>query len=262
MLFLTNSDFLIHLLITNVVLLISFFWVNHNYFKLKSRIENANIAYKALEEKHRKFLTRQFPFYNKLSPGLKRHFEERAAYFFYSKEYLGVEGVILKDSMKLLVSCYAAQVSFGLKNFSFSSIERVIIYPDKFHSEDSETLVSWAADNSSISFSWKHFYRELKKDINNPMGLVVMASAIKKEYGNLFVENIFGNVESFMKLYSNYDKKEKIIFPQSDFSSKEAFLNACIRHYFIAPMQLKNQYPEVFKRIDKILYQEVVKPCA
>jgi MtfA peptidase len=262
MLFLTNSDLFIHLLITNVILLISFIWVNHNYISLKSRIEAAGYAYKVLEHKHRKVLIRQFPFYNKLSPALKRHFEERVAYFFYSKEYKGMGGILLKDYMKLLVSCYAAQVSFGLKNFSFSSIETVIIYPDKFYSESSKILVSWALDADSVSFAWKDFYMELKKDIDNAMGLVVMAAAIKKEYGSKFLENIFDNVDSFMKVYSNTERKENILFPESDFLSKEAFLNACIRHYFTSPVQLKNQYPEIFKRIDRHLYHEVVKPCA
>jgi MtfA peptidase len=262
MLFLTNSDLFIHLLITNIVLLISFIWVNHNYYILKSKIEKAGIAYKVLEQKHRKVLIRQFPFYNKLSPALKRHFEERAAYFFYSKEYVGMGEIVLKDYMKLLVACYAAQVSFGLKNFSFSSIERIIIHPDKFYSQSSEEYVSWVMNNDSIHFSWKDFYQELKRDINNPVGLLVMAAVIKKEYGTLFVENIFGNVDSFMKVYSKYDKKKNILFPESDFSTKEEFLSACIRYYFTSPMQLKNHYPEIFFKIDKLLYQQVVKLSA
>jgi Mlc titration factor MtfA (ptsG expression regulator) len=236
--------------------------VNHNYFTLKSRIENAGIAYKVLEHKHRKVLIRQFPFYNKLSPVLKRHFEERVAYFFYSKEYVGVGDILLKDYMRLLISCYAAQVSFGLKNFSFSSIERIIIHPEKFYSESSKSFVPWSIEKDSIHFSWKDFYLELKRDINNPVGLVVMAAVIKKEFGIRFVEDIVGNVDTFMKLYSNNDKKKNILFPESAFSSKEEFLNACIKYYFTSPMQLKNLYPEIFKRIDKLLYQQVVNPCS
>jgi Mlc titration factor MtfA (ptsG expression regulator) len=262
MLSLTNSDLFLHLLITNVILLISFIWVNHNYYTLKNKFEAAGLPYKVLEPKHRKVLLRQFPFYSKLSPALKRHFEERVAGFFYSKEYLGAEGIVVKDHMKLLISCYAAQVSFGLKDASFSSLKRIIIYPRQFYSESSKKLISWTMDANSISFSWNDFFVELRRDMDNAIGLVMMAAAIKKEYGSRFLEKIFSNADSFMKVYSNFDKKENVLFPESDFASKEEFLNACIKYYFTSPMLLKNQYPEIFKRIDKLLYQDVVKLSA
>lgn len=256
-----TEDFIIQLLLITSLIIAGFLLINYYYHLLLAKFPLLPISYKFLTNQHKRILKKHFPFYNKLSPGPKRIFEQRVEWFFFYKNYSGA-GVKLTDKKKLLVAAYAAQLIFGLKDFYFKAINEVVIYPGPFISRLG-SFVSWEITNDGkIHLSWKDFFRELKnKQLKKPLGLKMMAHAIKHEKPHRLKEEL-----TFYKpgqFYQNSGEsksiriKEETIFNRQELLDKEEFMVACIINYFSNPNEFKNAYPELFKRLDATFYKGI-----
>lgn len=248
-----------NLLIVNGILILCFLWINYHYYTILEHLELLSVTSRSLNEKQKKILKKYFPFYNKLSHRLQRLFEQKLLFFYYMKQYAGVEGAEVHDRMKLLVSAYAAQVSLGFKDYGFSHINRVKIYPFQFYSLKKRVLVSWELDEEgTLHLSWKDFFRQVREEIVRPIGLEIMAFAIKKDKSTI-KEDIYHNRGLLFHQMPSSDTGGSLsaLFRDEDFRSKEDFLEACITNYFSHPTELKNNHPDLFRKLDKLLYSEV-----
>jgi Mlc titration factor MtfA (ptsG expression regulator) len=214
-----------------------------------------------LSGKHKKILKRDFSFYSKLSPNLLKLFEQKVEYYFYKKVFVDAQGNPAEDKKKLLVAAYAAQLTFGLKDFYFLHLKKVIVYEEKFYSVKSDKIVSWEISTDGIiSLAWKIFYSELRSErISSPIGLMIMANALKLEQYTFFKEQIYFNNAALYFANSNLVTREdnRTMFEAKDMKNREDFLIACLIHYFSKPMELKNRYPDLFRKIDYTLFKEI-----
>jgi len=214
---------------------------------------------KYLNERHKRILKRFFPFYNKLSPCLQRLFEQKLLYFYKMKEYEGANGLQVDDRMKLFVSAYAAQISLGFRGYGFSHIYKVKVYSQKFQSMVSGEWIAWELDGEgTLHISWTDFFIQLKKKVILPIGLQIMAHAIKKDE-NAIKNEIFSNRAL---LYSQPSDSESHIpgqnlFKTEDFQTKEDFMEACLKNYFGNPVELKNTCPNLFRKLDYLFYSQI-----
>jgi hypothetical protein len=254
-----SSDLVVHLIVLNGCLILSFIWIHHHYHSIFSKLEEMTMTSKYLDERQKRILKRFFPFYNKLSPSLQRLFEQKLLYFYYMKEYEGAYALQVDDRMKLFVSAYAAQISLGFRGFGFSHIYKVKVYSQKFESAELGILVSWNLDSEgTLHISWTDFFIQLKKKVILPIGLQIMAHAIKKDENTIKTE-IFSNRSL---LYSQpLDSETHIqgqnLFKTEDFQSKEDFMEACLKNYFGNPVELKNSCPNLFKKLDHLFYSQI-----
>src|SRR5690606_28108138 len=123
---------------------------------------------------------------------LSRIFEQKLLYFYYTKKYEPREGLHMHDRMKLFISAYAAQVSLGFKGYGFSHIEKVLIYPEKFLSGKVPRYVAWELDEArTLHLSWADFFDQMKKDVKLPVGMQIMAHAIKKDENERIKKQIY-----------------------------------------------------------------------
>ena len=146
-----------------------------------------------LSNKHKKILKRNFPFYSKLSSSLLVHFEQKVEYYFYKKLFEDNLGNKVDDKKKLLISAYAAQITFGLKDFYYLKLKKIVVYEDRFFSDKFQKRTSWEIlENGTILIAWKIFYSELRSNrSSHPIGLMVMANALKKEKFTFLREQIY-----------------------------------------------------------------------
>lgn len=260
MLTLLNTDFLISLILTNGAVILTFLWLNHNYDEMLDRMESITFTSRHLDLKQKKILKQYFPFYRKLSPGLQRVFEQKLLFFFYAKKYEAAEGIELFDRMKLFISAYAAQVSLGFREYGFSYIDKVIVHPDRFSLQGAKKDLCWDLDaENNLHLSWKDFFDQLNKEVVLPMGLEIMAHAIKKSGNEMLMDRIF---QSRFLLFHQISASEnnasvRALFSEDDLKCRENFMEACLKNYLSYPLELKNSFPDLFRQLDLLLYSQI-----
>lgn len=260
MLIILNIDFVVNLIIVNGFIIISFFLIHRNYYKIVHKLESVTVTSRYLDEKQKRILRKYFPFYKKLSHNLQRIFEQKLLYFYYSKKYERADGQAIYGRMKLFISAYAAQVSLGFREYGFTHIHKVVIHPASFTLDGKEHVSCWELESDgTLHLSWKDFFEQLNKAVVLPMGLQIMAYAIKKGENESIKAQIF---ESRYLLYhqlalSAPNALVRSLFKEEDFVCKEDFLEACLKNYLSYPIELKNNFPCLFKKLDKLLYSQI-----
>lgn len=211
-----------------------------------------------------KILSKRFPFYNKLTADLKKAFLKKVNYFVSNKRFTDYKGNELSEKKKVLISAYAAQICFGLKDFKFSRWKQTVVFPYRFYSDKRKSIVSWEWDEKGVVYlSWEELYRELKKNkLEEPaLGIKIMANALKRETINSLYEEIYTSQTSQYFLNASGLNQSlnlnNLVFEEKAFSSKSDFVEACIINYFSKPNELKNNFPELFKKIELSLYEGV-----
>lgn len=258
--YLTN-DLVLNLAVTNVLLILAFIILYRNYYQLKARVDFLRSHHKLLDAKEIAVLYKHFPYYRKLSTSLRRKFERRVAHFRFSKQYLDANGGLVSEKKKMLIAAYAAQFTFGMDRFEFSHFSKVIIYPATFYSQLSGSFKSWEVDpNGVIMLSWKDFYMGMKSGIGmNPVGLRVMATVLQMESGRKNRQRFELSVSPDRIQKNQLGMKTDRLFENIDLVSTDQFLVACLVNFFDKPMQFKNQYPGLFKEVDHLLHEGVLK---
>ena len=247
------------LIITNSISLILFIVLYYNYYKLKAQLEFIRSHHKLLEPKEIEILLKHFPYYKKLSIGLKRKFERRVAHFKFSKDYLMANGRKVEKKRKVLIAAYAAQLTFGLDKFEFSHFKTVIIYPVKYYSNQEKEFKSWEVDPCGIILiSWKDFYMSLKNEKGGavPIGLRVMATVLQLENERRHQYDFNLSVTPDRVMQKQESAK---LFKANDLVSPGVFTIACMVHFFEQPNALKNEYPMLYREIDSMLHRDVLK---
>lgn len=247
------------LVITNSVSIILFIVLYYNYYKLKAQLEFIRSHHKLLNAKEIEVLLKHFPYYKKLSVGLKRKFERRVAHFKFSKDYLMADGSMVSEKRKMLIAAYGAQLTFGLDRFEFSHFKTVILYPTKFYSGLNKDFRKWEVDPCGIILmSWKDFYMGLKSGggITIPIGLRVMATVLhlENQRKNQYNFNLSVTPDRIKQKQKHTD-----LFDADDLGSPNDFTIACMVNFFERPMEFKNEYPILYREIDSMLHRDVLK---
>lgn len=256
-----SDSFYYQLFIVNLSLVIVFaivYYFNESIFK---RFKSRSIVFSSISSRERRFLKKHFRFYRKLSPQLKRVFEEKLEYFYHAKVYECHDGQLPHKNFKLLISAYAAQLSMGMKNFHFPGMKKIIVYPDRFLSQKQGKKVKWEMNEQGVlSISWKDFYYELRNEnIIAPIGLKIMAYAIKLESNNHLKEEIYKlKTELLFKFSATKElRQNEVMYVDTYSKNKDNFFMFCLLNYFANPHDLKNSYPAIFKKMELILYKEI-----
>lgn len=255
-----TSDFVINLFITNMILIAGFMWINYNYHQIRNHIEIISATTKTIDPRQKKVLQHFFPFYKKLSPNLKRVYEQKLLFFYHTKSFNAAEGFVVRERMRIYISAYAAQVSLGFKGYGFSHINGVVLHPQKFYSSTKKDWLCWELDSQgNLHVSWKEFFEQMRKKVVLPIGLDIMTHAIKKDGDASIKDEIFKRRNEYYLVYSYLEevRKQELLFKGEDFLSKDDLLEACLKNYFSSPVEFKNCFPELFYQIDRLLYSQL-----
>src|ERR1051326_3878069 len=198
---------------------------------------------------------RNFSFYMNLDEEDRKRFIVRLAEFMNSKDFVGQEGLELTEEMRVLISASATQLLFGLDRYVLDHFLTIKVYPGIFYSKLMNVhMKGGTTPGGTIMLSWKDFaqgYNDGKDKIN--LGLHELAHALKVEvekgddYNNSFLRN--------MQRWDDYTRprSEKAGKGEIPFLRKYAGTNAqefwavCIEHFFEAPLEFREQLPEIYK---------------
>ncbi len=116
-------------------------------------------VYKKLSHSNLRILENEFIFYNKLSEKHKKQFQHRVAQFISEKKFVGRNDLIITEQMKVLIAAVGCMLSFGRKNYSYSLIDFVLIYPAEFFSTVNKNYHKGEFNprEKALVLSWKDF---------------------------------------------------------------------------------------------------------
>lgn len=209
------------------------------------------------------FLTQKIPFYRLLDSTESMLFRNRVLLLLRTKWFIGRQGIDVSDEVILTFGALMVQVTFGFKNFLFPHFHRIAIFPNVFYSKLFERYVKGLTvyHTGIILVSWP----DLEHGIGNEhdkinLGLHELAHALYLDY--------FDH-RNMLNGFDQWTNKALKVFEKMQLNRKDFFLReyaatnihefwaVCVEHFFEAPIEFREQLPELYAEMCSILKQDV-----
>jgi MtfA peptidase len=225
----------------------------HFYLKLKK-----------LTPKQQSILRLQFSFYNKLSSKQQLYFEHRVCSFITDKTFIGREGLILSDEVKILIAATAVMLTFGFRDFYIGLIDKIFVYPNAFYSKASQEYHKGEFNPKlkALVLSWTDFKQGYNVgDDNLNLGIHEFTHAIhlnsmkEKDVSSTIFRDSFNELTNL--LTSNDLLRKKLItsryFRAYAFTNQFEFVAVLVEYFIETPEEFKNQFPKIYNKVKQML---------
>jgi Mlc titration factor MtfA (ptsG expression regulator) len=219
-----------------------------------------------LNDSQRLILKTQFSFYQKLNYRKQSYFEHRVAQYIKSHKFKGRQGVVIDDQKRILISATAVMLTFGYRDYMLNSLDKFLIYPAPFYSNINKALHKgeFNPGYKAIVYSWEDFMQGY--DISNDnfnLGIHEIVHAMHFDYlkpnnqsisATIFI-NQYHKLLIFLKnneYYKNNLVSSKYIRNYA-FTNNFEFIAVLIEAFFETPLELKNQFPEMYDFVRRML---------
>ncbi|NQU34818.1 MAG: zinc-dependent peptidase [Bacteroidetes bacterium] len=210
-------------------------------------------------------MSKNDPFFMKLTPNLQRSFGSRLMNFLDYKDFQTREGLRLTTEMKLVISSAAVRITFGLRNYEFSLFHTIIIFPDEYYSNYSQQLVKGETSATGvIIFSWNDlkYGNSIPNDSIN-LGYHEFAHALFFEhlmepYNNSFKDH-YREWLRFVKYNHKLEEAvDKHIFRDYAATNEMEFFAVALENFFERPDHFKEGLPQLYSLMSEMLNQDLV----
>jgi Mlc titration factor MtfA (ptsG expression regulator) len=203
-------------------------------------------------------------YFKNLSTEAQQRFVERLYEFMEDKYFVGHEGLVITDEIRVLISASAIQLTFGLKEYSISHLHTINVFPKVFYSKLFDTSFKGLTTQGGVlSLSWNDFrdgYADNEDKLN--LGLHELAHALNidlDEDGN-YDDHFYNHFEKWKSAAANDFQrlKEGSITFLRKYGSRNLheFFAVCIEHFFEAPSQFKRELPILYGHTALMLNQD------
>ena len=268
----SNSDiFLAILLLLFVLLLVaiiiySFLNILETFYIAifgKPAFIYTNIINKKLSKEQKKILENEFLFYKKLTDKRKIKFEHRVAMFIKRYNFYGKEDLEITDQMKVLIASTAIMLTFGFREYLFTVIDKIIIYPDVYYSSATEQYHKgeFNPKMKALVFSWAHFlegYQSKEDNLNlgiHELAHVLHFQGLKSTHTSAAI--FADTYTKLMKEVMYQPNLQKLIasdyFRIYAYTNQFEFIAVLLEHFFETPEDFKKEFPQLFYKIKKMI---------
>lgn len=208
-------------------------------------------------------LKNNFSFYNTLSKQEKKYFEHRVAKFIEKYQFVGKEGFLVTDEVKVLVASTSIMLTFGMRNYLFEIIDKVILYPSVYYSiaNDAYHKGEFHPRMKAIVFSWEDFETGFETT-NDNLNLGIHEFTHVLHFHSMTSEDASAVI--FNRKYKQIQKeisypinKEKLIsssyFRIYAYTNQFEFLAVILEHYFESPQLFNQEFPQLYKNVSLML---------
>lgn len=210
-------------------------------------------------------MLKHFAFYHVLSDLDRLQFRIKLNALLKSKWFKGRDGFEVSNEMMLLLSATMAQISLGLPEFIFPKFDRIVLFPKRFYSEiiqhDLKGLTIFKTGVVLISWpDYQQGYSEPTDKLN--LGLHEMAHALFLDYfHSKQMRILYSNWLAVAKpvLYSMKINEGPQFLRDYAKSNIHEFWAVCVEHFFEAPIQFKEQLPELYNAMCVVLNQDMAQ---
>ncbi|MBL0328219.1 MAG: zinc-dependent peptidase [Bacteroidetes bacterium] len=203
-------------------------------------------------------------YFRNLSPDAQEIFVNRLFKFMEDKKFIGREGLVVTDEIKVLISAAAIQLTFGLKDFMISHLYAINVFPRVFFSKYlNVNLKGLNTQSGVLSLSWNDFKEGYAvEDDKVNLGLHELAHALYidlDEEGN-YDEHFSAYFERWediaMKDYLELKEKKVDFLREYGGTNMHEFFAVCVEHFFEAPKEFKKQLPHLYNYLMLMLNQD------
>lgn len=229
-----------------------FVWLKDSFFPPK------------IDNKKRQILSNNCNFYSRLDSSEKERFESRVMLFLKEVNFSSRK-MLLNNEIKLTVAGVAVSLTFGLYDWNYPLLKRVIIYPSTYFSKITKNKHKGEYNPSFklIVFSWKDFKHGIKYESDNlNLGLHEFTHALYFSFLKSDSNDAIRFIENFNQiLYHLKDEnlKKQLLeakyFRDYAFKNKYEFIAVLIEHFFETPEEFKAKFPYIYENLMVMLNQ-------
>lgn len=211
----------------------------------------------------RQFIVQNSLFYNKLPQNEQRYFEHRILRFIEDNEFVSREGAVITEAVKLMIAATSIKLTFGYRDYLFSRVDRIIVYPQDYFSiiggqqHKGETNPRY----KTIVFSLKDFKEgnAIAND-NLNLGLHEFTHAMHFSFKNANTSS----ARYFRKHYANLllfmdskEEQQRLVnagyLREYAFENQYEFLAVLVEHFFETPQEFRIKLPGLFSCVQRLL---------
>jgi MtfA peptidase len=224
------------------------------------------LAPKKISEEEQFILRQNFTFYNKLSEKQKKYFHHRLAVFNKKYQFIPRGDFQMNKEAQVLIAATYVMLTFGMRKYLVNIFDKIIVYPEEYLSTHTKQYHKGEFNPrmKAVAFSWKHFYEGYEIDNDNlNLGIHEFSHVIhhhslrNTDASSLFFKKHF---ETIMKEVNHPPNRQRLIdsnyFRIYAYTNQFEFISVIIEHYFETPHQFKNEFPELYANVSKMLNHE------
>lgn len=250
--------------------LIAFVVVYWRWPVIQNRLWQKKYQDYRLDEKQKTLLLRYMPIYQKMTDADREKLERHIAWFLNEKRFIGCDGLILNESMKLIIAADACVLVLNKPWPLYQNVKEILLYPSAYYapqtSRDSAGLVSYhntvrqgeSWPGGTLVLSWHdvlegnrlpsdghnlvfhEFAHQLDQETGKTTGTPILAKEVDyKQWGR-----VFSRAYNQLKTHVAYNMPHVI---HSYGATNEAEFFAVITETFLEkPSELRHYDPEIY----------------
>lgn len=221
------------------------------------------LVFRTLSRKQKEKLSEDFSFYTSLPPKQQRRFEHRVATFLKQKEFIGRDGMVVNETMKLLIAGIGCMLTFGRKHYEYRLIDHILIYPEPFYSaiNDAYHKGEFNPRQKALVLSWPDFEQGYRiTDDNLNLGIHEFMHALQLDARNstdldaLRFEKQFKLIFDRLKDKELRDQLDKVkYFRAYAFTNQYEFMAVLAEYFFESPEDFQTHFPVVYVHTKTLL---------
>ena len=219
--------------------------------------------YKKLSSGQQGFLENNVAFYKKLSAKQKKQFQHRIVSFISEKKFIGREGLEVTDRMQVLIAAVGCMLSFGRRNYRYSLVQFILVYPKEFYSVAGNGFHKGEFNprERALVLSWKDFEHGYKiKDDNINLGIHEFMHAMHLESmqgKDTDAARFSSQFQYILALLTSLELKEKLdktpYFRAYAFTNQFEFMAVLAEYFIESPKEFKSLFPDLYAHTKKLL---------
>lgn len=210
-------------------------------------------------------LASEFEFYKRLSTKQQSYFVHRVAYYISSWEFIG-KAIAITDTMKVWTAATAAKLTFGLRDYKFDLVDKIIIYPQSYYSTINKSMHKGEFNMAykALVFSWKDFelgYLDTTDNINlgvheymHALHFSFLKNRRKSASATLF---LVAYNELITYLTAHEPVKSALIqsgyFRAYAFENHFEFISVLTENFIETPDVFQSEFPVIYSKIKLML---------
>ncbi|AFL80054.1 hypothetical protein Aeqsu_0543 [Aequorivita sublithincola DSM 14238] len=220
-------------------------------------------VYKKVSASKETILKNQFDFYNKLSEKHKKQFNHRVAQFISEKKFIGRDNLIITERIEVLIAAIACMLSFGRRNYTYTLIDVILIYPSKFYSTTNNNYHKGEFNprQRALVLSWEDFeegFQISNDNLNVGIHEFMHAMQLETKGGDdLDSARFVKQFQNIMKTVANPEVRRQLdetkFFRAYAFRNQYEFMAVLAEYFFESPEDFKDAFPKLYDYTKKLL---------
>ena len=216
--------------------------------------------------RYKEILQKYFPYYQKLSAGNKAKFERKVAHFIYGKRFIPRQVDEVTIEAKVLIAASAVQLTFGLPNVYLRYFTKILVYPNDYYSSITKRYHKGEVNPrfGIIVLSWQSFVDGyINPTDSKNLGLHEMAHALRFET-LVRSEEIPPFDQDLLQQFDDYSERVcfnpefagQTFFRPYACTNKHEFFSVAVENFFERPGEFKQEIPELYSILSRLLAQD------